>query len=150
MRLPPAVREAFRRHGAHGGRIRARRLGAKARAAIARHAALQRWIRARFGASTFASLGLPGGDLVDQGLVDLADGRETPESLLISLAMERLRREGVPLPSRRLDAPEERLYRLLESRHGELAHERYNALRGQLVSFADACHLARTRSRAHG
>jgi hypothetical protein len=86
--------------------------------------------------------------MVDAGLADLAAGLETPESLLVSLAAPRLRREGVPLPSLLLPQPEERLYRLLEATSGDLAHARYRAWLAQAASFADACRTAR-RDREH-
>jgi hypothetical protein len=101
-----------------------------------------RWIRQRFGAASFAALGLPGGDLVDAGLSDLASGRTTAESLAVSLAAPRLRREGVPVGAP-LDDPERRLFRQLSRTDGDLAHARYNAYLRRLVSFADACRLAR-------
>lgn len=101
-----------------------------------------RWIRQRFGAASFEQLGLPGGDIVDAGLTDLAAERTTPESLAVSLAAPRLRREGVPV-SAVLDDPERRLFELLSRTEGDLAHARYNAYLRRLVSFADACPLAR-------
>lgn len=64
----------------------------------------ERLIRRRFGAASFAKLGLPADD------------------------------------------PDLRLYRLLERTEGDLAHDRYNAIRRQLVSFADCCRLARIDS----
>lgn len=112
------------------------------RRSAARRAATARWIRHRFGAAGFTELGLPGGDLVDQGLADLAAGRVTVPSLAVSLAAPRLRREGVPIGAV-LDEPERRLYELLSGSEGELAHARYNAYLHRLVSFADACRLAR-------
>jgi hypothetical protein len=81
--------------------------------------------------------------MIDKGLDDLAAGRETAESLAVSLAAPRLRREGVPLPESRLPDAERRLYRLLEVAHGDLAHVRYLAHLRQVASFADACRLAR-------
>lgn len=99
-------------------------------------------IRERFGAESFGKLGLPGGDVVDAGLADLAHDRVTPESLAISLAAPRLRREGVPVGNV-LEDPERRLYELLERTEGDLAHARYNAWLRRLVSFADACRFAR-------
>ena len=149
MRLSEEIRARFRRHGREGGRARARRLSPDARATIARRAAIRRWARVRFGAAHFAELGLPGGALVDQGLDDLAAGEETPESLLVSLAAPRLRREGVPLPAVCLSDGDRRLYRRLEEQHGELAHARYLSLLRQMVSFADACRLARRAGAAH-
>ncbi|MCY4377935.1 MAG: hypothetical protein OXC31_29605 [Spirochaetaceae bacterium] len=60
----------------------------------------------------FADLGLPGGDMVDERLTDLASGRTSAASLLVSLAAPRLRREGVPVTNTQPD-PELQLYRLL-------------------------------------
>jgi hypothetical protein len=113
------------------------------RQAVAQRAASTRWIRERFGDSSFAALGLPGGEIVDAGLADLAAGRTSPESLAVSLAAPRLRREGIPVGSVQADA-EDRLYDLLARASGDLAHARYSAWLRQLVSFADACHTARS------
>lgn len=112
------------------------------RTAVARHAAITRWIRDRFGAPTFEQLGLPGGEEIDAGLADLAYERTTREGLAVSLAAPRLRREGVPVTNV-LEDPERRLYELLSRTEGELAHARYNAWLRRLVSFADACRIAR-------
>lgn len=142
MDLPPEVLDQFRRHGRRGGKARAARLAPEARSAGARRAATARWIRERFGAPDFASLGLPGGALIDAGLADLAAGVTSAESLVVSLAAPRLRREGVPLTNVEPD-PEERLYELLQETEGDLAHARYNALRSEVVSFANACRRAR-------
>jgi hypothetical protein len=138
MKLPTAVRERFRQHGRTGGLTRAARMTPEARTAVARRAATARWLRRRFGASTFATLGFPGGDLVDAGLVELAQGRVTIGSLLVSLAAPRLAREGIPL-SPVLDNPEEKLYALISRTGDGLAHARYNAYLRQVSSFADAC-----------
>lgn len=139
MRLPIEVREQFRRYGRAGGRARAARMSTDAKKGVARRAAIARWIGERFGASSFRDLGLPGGDIVDAGLADLAEGRVSAESLAISIAMPRLKREGVPLGSIHAN-PEDRLYSLLSQRSGDLAHARYNAYLGQICSFANACH----------
>ncbi len=109
---------------------------------MARRAGIARWLRERFGASRFADLGLPGGEIVDKGFADLAGGRVTAESLAVSIAMPRLRREGLPrLPA--LADPEERLYHLLSRRSEGLAHARYGAFLRQMSSFADACRVRR-------
>lgn len=105
----------------------------------ARQAAVRRWIQARFGARSFEALGLPGGEIIDAGLSALAAGEETAESLLVSLAAPRLRREGVPLPRTRWPDADLRLYRLLERTDEGLAHARYLAYLRQVASFADAC-----------
>ena len=145
MDLPEDVRERFREFGRTGGRKRASRLTPAARSEVARYAATLRWIRRRFGDASFERLGLPGGDVIDAGLRDLVGTRATPESLAVSVAAPRLRREGVPVTTP-LPEPESRLYELLEDTEGELAHARYNALLRQVVSFADACPLARVDS----
>lgn len=149
MRLPKGVRSQFQRQGRRGGNARARRLTPEARKSIARQAALRRWIRDRFGSPSFTALGLPGGEMIDQGLDDLTAGRETAESLVVSLAAPRLRREGVPLPQALLPDADRRLYRLLEKAHGDLAHARYLARLRQVASFADACRFARTDRGRH-
>ena len=115
-----------------------------ARTSVARRAATLRWIRHRFGDASFEALGVPGGDIVDAGLADLAAGRVTPEALAVSLAAPRLRREGVPIGQVE-ENPEYRLYEILSRTEGDLAHARYNAWLERLVSFADACRLLRSR-----
>jgi hypothetical protein len=147
MRLPRTVRERFKTYGRAGGRARAAKLPASARRSIARAAAVRRWTRERFGRSSFAALGLPGGEMVDAGLEALALERETPEALLVSLAAPRLRREGVPVPSQLLPDPDLRLYRRLEQTSGDLAHARYLAYLAQAASFADACGRLRREER---
>ena len=94
------------------------------------------------GANRFADLALPGGDLVDEGLTDLASGRTSAASLLVSLAAPRLRREGVPVTNTQPN-PELQLYRLLSSTEGDLGYARYNAHLRLIASFADSCSVAR-------
>ena len=142
MKLPAEIREQFRRYGREGGRARATKVAPEERRRIARRGATTRWIRSRFGVSRFADLSLPGAEIVDRGLDDLAGGRTTPESLLVSLAEPRLRREGIPIGSVEQD-PERRLYELLEQTEGDLAHARYTAQLRRIASFADACCLFR-------
>lgn len=85
---------------------------------------------------------LPGAELVEQGIRDLAAGAETAESLLVSMGAPRLRAIGIAVPDAFADA-ELRLYRLLAARHGDGAHARYNALVRRLVSFQRAAACAR-------
>jgi hypothetical protein len=144
MKLPKEIREKFVRYGRAGGKARAAQMTSEGRRATARRAASLRWIRKRFGASSFAALGLPGGEIVDTAITDLADGTISAESLVVSLAAPRLRREGVPITAVQAD-PENRLYELLARAHGDLAHARYSACLQQIASFADACRLARLR-----
>lgn len=145
MKLPVEIRERFRRYGRQGGRIRASRIGPEARRRIARQGATARWVRSRFGASTFTALGLPGADIVDTGLADLAAGQTTVEGLLVSLAEPRLRREGVPVGAVE-HAPERRLYELLARTLRDSAHARYGAYLRRMVSFADACRFVRIQA----
>lgn len=77
---------------------------------------------------------LPGGDVIEQGLADLARGIESVPGLLVSIGAPRLRRLGVGVPAPIAD-PELRLYQLLASSDPDSAHGRYNALVRRLVSF---------------
>ncbi len=143
MNIPESVREVFREYGRQGGQRRAERMSPEARSAVARQAAIRRWTRTRFGADNFHTAGLPGGEIIDAGLIDLARGEESIASLLVSLAAPRLRRERVPLPREVFADADVRLYRLLERSNVELAHARYLAYLRQAASFADACVSAR-------
>src|SRR3954452_6853906 len=80
---------------------------------------------------------LPGEELVDRGVADLAAGVESTEALLVSIGAPRLRRLGLDVPEPLL-SPEHRLYELLHAEHGDAAHSRYNALVRRLVSFERA------------
>jgi len=142
LRLPDDVRESFRRYGRAGGRARAARMTPERRKQVARLAATARWTRERFGAASFEALGLPGGDIVDAGLCDLATGKATEESFAVSLAAPRLRREGIPVGTTLAD-PEDRLYAILVAANPDLAHARYGAWLQRMVSFANACRFAR-------
>lgn len=85
---------------------------------------------------------LPGEDLVDAGIRDLARGAESVESLLVSLAAPRLNTLGIHVPNPLAD-PEVRLYRLLSAMHGDAAHGRYNALVRRMVSYQRAVACAK-------
>jgi hypothetical protein len=80
---------------------------------------------------------LPGADLVQKGLADLARGETTAEALLVSIGAPRLAWLGIDVPAP-LPDPERRLYDLLAAGHGDAAHSRYNALVRRLVSFERA------------
>jgi len=142
MKLPAGVREQFRKYGRIGGKARAAKLDETARKRVASRAATVRWLKKRFGGSSFVTLGLPGGDIIDTGLADLSSGTLSPQSLAVSIAAPRLRREGVPVPEH-FDDAEDRLYDMLTETSGGLAHARYGAYLRQIVSFADACRRAR-------
>lgn len=81
---------------------------------------------------------LPGGDLVEEGLADLARGAETIPALLVSIGAPRLRSIGLPVPDTAFSSPEMRLYERLAETDSDSAHSRYNALVRRLVSFENA------------
>jgi hypothetical protein len=89
---------------------------------------------------------LPGQDLIEQGLADLAHERVTDFSLLVLIAAPRLRRLGLDIPDRPFPRPlEHELYERLEARLGTAAHSHYNSLLRRVVSYARA--LEREQSR---
>jgi hypothetical protein len=81
---------------------------------------------------------LPGGDLIDAGLKDLRNGRETIAALLVAIGAPRLRGIGIDLPDHLPQNPEHRLYDLLSETDQDSAHSRYNSLIRKLVSFERA------------
>jgi hypothetical protein len=81
---------------------------------------------------------LPGEDLIKAGMADLREGRETVESLLVSIGAQRLRSLGLDLPASLPDNPEHRLYDLLAQEDSDSAHSRYNAYLRRLVSYERA------------
>jgi hypothetical protein len=85
---------------------------------------------------------LPGAELIEKGLMDLAHGSETVESLLVSIGAPRLRTLGYAVPAL-FEHPELRLYQLLAQQHGDGAHSQYNALVRRMVSFQRAAACAR-------
>ncbi len=91
------------------------------------------------------SVSLPGHELVSAGLADLAAGRESEASLLVSMAAPRLRALGFDVPVGGGGRPSHRLYELLsEPQRDGGAHSRYNALVRRMVSFARAAEHAST------
>jgi hypothetical protein len=85
---------------------------------------------------------LPGGDLIEQGLRDLAERRETVPALLVLVGAPRLRALGFEVPDDGPVSPEHRLYELLAQDDTDSAHSRYNALIRRLVSFERAAECA--------
>jgi len=82
---------------------------------------------------------LPGEDLVQQGLADLAEDRTTDFALLVLIAAPRLKRLGIRVPERRsTQSHEHQLYDQLEERLGLAAHSYYNSLIRRIVSYAHA------------
>ena len=85
---------------------------------------------------------LPGAELIETGLADLAAGTVTIESLLVSIAAPALRDVGFAIDQPIADA-ELQLYALLSARDGSAAHSRYNALLRRVTSFRRAAQCAR-------
>lgn len=93
--------------------------------------------------------GLPGAELVREGVRDVLDARLTIPALVVSIGRARLVHAGL-LPD---DAPvistepERELYRRLRAEDGD-AYSRYNALIRELVSFFSALGARSRRSGA--
>jgi hypothetical protein len=81
--------------------------------------------------------GLPGAELIAEGLEDLRSARVSVPALLVSIGAPRLQLCGIEVPSP-LDDPEHRLYLLLAAEDSDSAHGRYNALIRRLVSYERA------------
>lgn len=83
--------------------------------------------------------GLPGGELVLEGLRDHRRGHPSIAACLVRMAAPRLMRAGVidPIPEQNNDAELE-LYQLLSSSGDPRSYSRYNALIRELISFEHA------------
>lgn len=88
---------------------------------------------------------LPGADLLDAGIRDLAAGRESEASLLVAMAAPRLRALGLSVPAGGGQTPSHRLYEVISDQDRAGAHSRYNALVRRMVSFCRAAEHAHTR-----
>jgi hypothetical protein len=90
---------------------------------------------------------LPGEELVQQGLADLAQAKVTDFSLLVLIAAPRLRRLGVQVPEPSFSGPyEHKLYDRLDQRLGTGAHSYYNSLIRRIVSYARALEREQSQS----
>lgn len=83
--------------------------------------------------------GLPGEELVRQGLADLQSGELTLAAHLVALAAPRLRRANLlsRLPEAIEIDTELKIYRHLREQGGD-AYSRYNSLVREIVSFEQA------------
>ena len=89
---------------------------------------------------------LPGAELVEAGLADLAQGLETDCSLLVLIAAPRLRGLGIEIPVRTAQTPyEHQFYTRIEERMGTAAHSHYNSLIRRIVSYARALEQEQNR-----
>jgi hypothetical protein len=90
---------------------------------------------------------LPGEELVQKGISDLAQGELTEEALLVLIAAPRLRNLGIEIPDvANVPRCEHRLYERLEERLGTGAHSYYNGLVRRIVSFSHALEREHERS----
>ena len=80
---------------------------------------------------------LPGAELIEQGLRDLALGHESEASLLVSIGAPRLAALGLAMPTPFAE-PEEGLYRYFRQHCGNGAHSQFRALVRRLVCYERA------------
>ena len=81
---------------------------------------------------------LPGNDLIETGVEDLRQQRQTIAALLVAIGAPKLRSLGLEIPENLPSNPEHRLYDLLSDSEPDSAHSKYNALIRRLVSFERA------------
>ena len=81
--------------------------------------------------------GLPGAEIIERGLADLAAGLPSIEALVVSIGAPKLRQLGLSVPQP-LPDPEHQLYLRLAQADPDGAHSKYNALVRRLVSFEHA------------
>jgi hypothetical protein len=86
---------------------------------------------------------LPGAELIERGIENLRQQRETIEALLVAIGEPRLRRIGFDLPPIPYQNPKHRLYDLLAADNPDAAHSKYNALIRRLTSFERAAECVR-------
>jgi hypothetical protein len=92
--------------------------------------------------------GLPGDELVRQGLADVQAGLYTIPACLVHIARPRLSRAGL-MPENtpgQISEAELQLYDLLKHEGGD-AFSRYNALLRELVSFENALDRRRAKQK---
>jgi hypothetical protein len=81
---------------------------------------------------------LPGNELIETGVEDLRQQRQTIAALLVAIGAPKLRSLGLEIPENLPSNPEHRLYDLLSDAAPDSAHSQYNALIRRLVSFERA------------
>lgn len=89
--------------------------------------------------------GLPGGEVLRAGLIDVAAGRKTVAACLVWIAAPRLMRHALlPDTANVPEEPERQLYGLLKAEGGD-AYGRYNSYLRLLTSFERALDRRRHR-----
>ena len=92
---------------------------------------------------------LPGGEILEPGLRDLAAGVRSVCALLVMIAAPRLMRCGIQIPSASFPSalPEHELYDLLVAEHGSEAYRLYRSLLRRLVSLENALEITSEQSK---
>lgn len=94
---------------------------------------------------------LPGGEILSEGLRDLAAGILSVPALLVLVGAPRLTRCGIQIPPMALpDFPEHELYRRLTAEHGSEAYRHYRSLMRRLVSLEGALEMSAPRKTSLG
>lgn len=139
--ISQGIRNYLKAIGKKGGMQRASTLNSATRISQARKAVLSRWMRQRFGVDCFEKMGLPGWEVVDAGLRDLANGvLSSVNALAVAEVRPKLRFLGVPVPdvSHRTLQTRIALYHMMEKKHGDMAYARFCAVLERVDSFCDA------------
>lgn len=135
------INSYLRNIGRKGGLARAKNLDSQKRSAQARMAVMTRWMNKRFGVDHFEQMGLPGWEIVDAGLHDIANGRLTSiNALVVAEARPKLRSLGVPVPSvsGKISNGRILLYKKMGKLHGAMGYVRFCALLKRVDSFNNA------------
>lgn len=85
---------------------------------------------------------LPGRNIIEDGLSDLARGQTTIQSLLVSIGSPRLESIGIPVQNP-IPSSGIRLFKKLSDANPDSAHSQYNAWIRRLVSFERAAECVR-------
>ncbi len=139
--IPQNIHNYLSKIGKKGGKQRAKNLTLAARSSQARKAVLSRWMHKRFGVDRFEKMGIPGWEIVDSGLDDLANGNlASVNALAVAEMRPKLRFLGIPVPH--VFSPNANirasLYRAMEDQHQDMAYARFCALLERVDSFCHA------------
>jgi len=94
--------------------------------------------------------GIPGAEIIEQGLSDLSLGVDSEEACLVMMAHSRLTQLGLQIPissslalGTREAPPEACLYEILAKKHGNGAHSKFKAYERRLHSFLRSASLSK-------
>lgn len=148
LQIDPNIRDFLSKAGRKGGLCRSRRLSSTERRAVARCGAIAKWMKNRFGVLSFREMELPGWEIVDKGLNDLAaEHFDEMEALAVAELAPRLKFLNVPVPraAETIENPRMKLYEWMESKHGGMDYPRFLAALERLDSFCDSLEVFHTR-----